>query len=45
MKEENYLKTKKASNLLIINKFDALKWAQQGSNLRPPDYESDALTD
>ena len=22
----------------------ALKWAQQGSNLRPPDYESGALT-
>lgn len=45
MQEENCLKIKKASNLLKISKLDALEWAQQGSNLRPPDYESDALTD
>ena len=25
-------------------KKEAIKWAQKGSNLRPPDYESGALT-
>ncbi len=27
------------------SKWKCFKWAQQGSNLRPPDYESGALTD
>jgi hypothetical protein len=39
--------TKKGATTLLLQLLDILSlkgWAQQGMILRPPDYESDALT-
>jgi hypothetical protein len=40
-----FIPTKKPTSRILLQVVGYQWWAQLGSNQRPPDYESDALTD